>query len=212
MWTWHAPIAVVFAVLLAGCQGHELIPHNYSDEPIQWGEPVNGLQIGLAQRTYKEGSEPGRYQRYFTVVLRNVGSRSLAILAPTSVGGTIPEKLAGDESVSVTFSYEGAAAASVKPAVFKPTNKPVVQYMEPGKNYPLELRLSPSKFGRDDFVAGRIIAAYSNAQSSIRYTSMGGEPTTGLWTGEVRSGPVAIDASAAITTQPSQQQGGESAR
>jgi len=140
--------------------------------------------------------------------MRNVGGRSLAILAPTSVSGTMPEPLAGDESVCVTLTYEGAAGA--KPAVFAPGKKPVVQQMEPGKDYPLELRLSPSKFGLERFVAGRITAAYSNAQSSIKYTSMGGEVTTGLWTGEARSGAVAIDGPAPIAQR--QQQGGENAR
>jgi hypothetical protein len=192
--------------LLNGCQGHALIPRNYSEEAVQWGQTVNGLQVGLSQRTYKEGTEPGRHQLYFTVTMRNVTGRSLAILAPTKVGGTIPEKLAGDESVAVTLTYDGAAGA--KPAQFKPIDKPVVQHMEPGKEYPLELRLSPTKFGLERFVAGRITAAYYNAQSSIRYASMGGEPTTGLWTGEARSGAVAIDAPAATT----QQQGGENAR
>lgn len=201
---WRAPIAVLF-VLLAGCQGHELIPRNYSEEAVQWGQVVNGLQVGLSQRTYKAGTEPGFRQLYFTVTMRNVGGRSLAILAPTNVSGTMPEKLAGDESVAVTLTYDGAAGA--KPAEFKPMNKPVVQHMEPRKEYPLELRLSPTKFGLDRFVAGRITAAYSNAQSSIRYASMGGEPTNGLWTGEVRSGAVSVDAPAATT-----QQGGDSAR
>jgi hypothetical protein len=198
---------ILFAAFLAGCQGHELIPHNYSEEAVQWGQAVNGLQVGLARRTYRPGTEPGRDQVYFTVVLRNVGGRTLAILAPTMIGGTIPEKLAGDESVAVTLTYDGGAGA--KPAEFKPTNKPVVQQMESGKEYPLELRLSPGKFGLERFVAGRVTAAYSNAQSSIKYASMGGEPTSGLWTGEARSGAVSIDAPAATTQQ---QQGGENAR
>jgi hypothetical protein len=169
---------------------------------------VNGLQVGLARRTYRPGTEPELNQIYFTVTMRNVSDRSLAILAPTKVGGTIPEKLAGDESVAVTLTYDGLPGA--KPAEFKPMNKPVVQQMEPGKEYPLELRLSPGKFGLERFVAGRVTAAYSNAQSSIKYSSMGGEPTTGLWTGEARSGAVMIDAPAATTQQ--QQQGGENAR
>jgi hypothetical protein len=204
---WRAPVAaaVLLAGLLAGCQGHELITHNYTEEAVQWGQAVNGLQVGLSQRMYKEGAEPGWRQLYFTVTMRNVGGRSLAILAPTGVSGTIPEKLAGDESVAVTLTYDGAQGA--KPAEFRPTNKPVVQHMEPGKEYPLELRLSPTKFGLERFVAGRITAAYSNAQASIRYTSMGGEPTSGLWTGEARSGAVSIDAPTATT-----QQGGEQTR
>jgi hypothetical protein len=187
---------------LAGCQGHELFPHDFSDEDVQWGQPVNGLQVGLSRRTYKAGAEPGRDQLYFTVQMRNVGERPLRVLAPAKVSGTAPEKLAGDESVRVVLTYEGAAGA--KPAEFRPADKPVVQMMEPGKAYPLELRLSPGKFGLGRFVAGRITAAYANAQASIKYNSMGGEATTGLWTGEARSGTVSVDAPAATT----QQQGG----
>jgi len=43
---WRAPI-VVALILFAGCQGHELIPHNYSEDAVQWGQPVNGLQVGM---------------------------------------------------------------------------------------------------------------------------------------------------------------------
>jgi hypothetical protein len=103
----------------------------------------------------------------------------------------MPEKLSGDETVAVTLTYEGAAGA--KPAVIKPENKPVVQVMEPGQEFPMELRLSPELFGLKQFVAGRVVAAYSNRQASITYASMNGEPTTGLWTGEARSGAVAIE-------------------
>lgn len=204
MQKWYWPAALFF-VALAGCQGHDLIPHDYTDDAVQWGQPVNGLQVGLSRRTYLPGAALGRDQLYFTVQLRNVGNRPLSILAPTAVSGTMPEKLAGDERVRVMLTYEGAAG--VKPAEFKPANKPVVQMMEPGKEYPLELRLSPGKFGLERFVAGRIVAAYSNSQATIKYNSMGGEATTGLWTGEARSGAVSVDAPPAATTQ--RQGGGE---
>jgi hypothetical protein len=192
----------LLVAILAGCQGHTLDAHPFSDDAIQWGQSVDGLQIGMARRTYEPGEAPELGQLYFTVLMRNVTRRPLSILAPTKLRGTLSEKPAGDESVNVTLTYDGAPAA--KPAVFKPENKPVVQVMEPGRDYPMELRLSPETFGLDHFVPGRITATYSNAQTSIHYAAMGGEPTTGLWIGKARSGAVRVDAPAATT----QRQGG----
>jgi hypothetical protein len=187
----HGTFLIVLLTALAGCQGHRLDQRDYSDETVQWGEPVGGLQVGLGRRNYDPGTEPGRGQVYFTVRMRNVSGRSLSVLAPTKIRGTMPEKLSGDETVAVTLTYEGAAGA--KPAVIKPENKPVVQVMEPGQEFPMELRLSPESFGLKQFVAGRVVAAYSNRQASIKYAAMNGEPTTGLWTGEARSAAVAIE-------------------
>jgi hypothetical protein len=182
---------ILLLTALAGCQGHRLGQRDYSDDAIQWGEPVSGLQVGLGRRNYDAGTEPGRGQVYFTVQLRNVSGRSLSVLAPTKIRGTMPEKLSGDETVAVTLAYEGAAGA--KPAVIKPENKPVVQTLEPGQEFPMELRLAPDSFGLKRFVTGCVVAAYSNRQASIKYSAMGGEPTTGLWTGEARSGAVSIE-------------------
>jgi hypothetical protein len=199
-----APLTLaLLLVVLAGCQGHTLDTRTYSDEAVQWGQPVAGLQVGLGRRNYTPGTEPGRGQMYFTVQMRNVTGRSLSVLAPTKLRGTMPEKLAGDESICVTLTYDGAAGA--RPVVIKPEDKPVVQVMEPGREYPMELRLAPESFGLERFVPGRVVAAYSNRQSSIKYAAMNGEPTTGLWTGEARSGAVAVEASP--TTQ--RQGGGE---
>jgi hypothetical protein len=189
--------------LLTGCQGYDLNSRDYADDAIQWGQPVNGLQVGLARRTYKPGTTPGLDQAYFTVQLRNMTGRPLSILAPTKLIGAATEKLAGDESVRVTLDYDGAPGA--KAAEFKPADKPAVQVMEPGKDYSLELRLSPSKFGLARFVPGRISATYANAQSSIKYDAMGGAVTSGLWTGEARSGAVSVDS-------PTTRQGGGDAK
>ena len=175
---------------LAGCQGHTLDTRTYSDDAVQWGQAVGGLQVGLGRRVYQPGTEPGLRQLYFTVQMRNVTGRPLSVLAPTKIRGTMPEKLSGDESVCVTLTYEGAAGA--KPVVMRPENKPVVQVMEPGREYPLELRLSAESFDLERFVLGSVVASYSNRQSSIKYASMN-EPTTGLWTGEARSGAVAVE-------------------
>jgi hypothetical protein len=196
--------------LLTGCQGYDLNARDYADDAIQWGQPVNGLQVGLGRRTYKLGTAPGSDQIYFTVLLRNVSGRPLSILAPTAISGTVPEKRAGDESVRVTLNYDGAAGA--KAAEFKPADKPAVQIMEPGKEYSLELRLSPNKFGLSHFVPGRITAAYANAQATIKCDAMGGATATGLWTGEARSGAVSVDAPTAPATREGAGQGGGDSR
>jgi hypothetical protein len=81
----------------------------------------------------------------------------------------------------------------LKSAAFTPANKPVVYELEPGKEYNLEARLAPVKFGLDRFFPGRMTAAYSNSQGSIKYDSLGGKSIDGLWTGQARSGSVSVD-------------------
>jgi hypothetical protein len=187
-------VCSIFTMLIAsagGCKGYGLDEKPYTDDGTQWGQAVNGLQVGLARRNFEAGKAPGIDQTYFLVQLRNVSGKPLSILAPTAMGGVIPEKRAGDESVSVKLIYD--SAAGVKTAVFTPPNKPVVQVMEVGKDYNLQVSLSPAKFGLDQFVPGRLSAAYSNAQETIKYDTMGEQSVTGLWTGDARSGTVKLD-------------------
>jgi len=158
---------------------------------VRWGAPVDGLKVGIARRDYVPGREPGRDQVYFTVQIQNVTNRAVRILAPVPAGGTIPEELRGDESVRVNLTYD--SAAGVKQALFTPPKRPVVQAIEAGREYRMELRLSPTKFGMDRFVAGRLTATYSNAQETIRYHSQGDEPVQGLWTGDATSGSVNLE-------------------
>ena len=193
----------ILVAFVAGCRGHGLEEKPYADDGVQWGPAVKGLQVGLARRTYEAGAAPGINQNYFVVQARNVSDKPLSILAPVKVGGTIPEKLGGDESVKVILIYD--SAAGLKTAEFSPPNKPVVQVMEPGKSYNLLVKLSPSRFGMDRFVNGRITAVYSNAQAEIKYDTMGGEAVRGLWTGEARSGSVVVE----VTDEKKREAGSE---
>src|SRR5258706_10353540 len=102
-------ILATLVALIAGCRAHGLDEKPYSDDGAQWGQAVNGLQVGLARRTYDAGKAPGIDQSYFIVQLRNVSARPLSVLAPVPVGGVLLEKLAGDESVRVTLIYDSAA-------------------------------------------------------------------------------------------------------
>ncbi len=184
----------IFAValaLVAGCKGHGLDERGYDQDAVQWGPVVNGLQVGMARRTYEPGQAPGVDQIYFVVQLRNVKGKSLSILATADGGGVLPEKRVGNESVCVTLVYD--SPAGLKTAEFKPAKKPIIYEMEPGKAYSLEARLAPVKFGLDRFFPGRMTAAYSNQQASIQYDSLKGKTIDGLWTGEARSGSVIVD-------------------
>lgn len=179
--------ALVAAVVLAGCARTP----KYQDQGVRWGAPVDGLKVGIARREYAPGREPGRDQVYFTVQIQNVGDRAVRILAPVPAWGTIPEDLRGDESVQVNLTYD--SAAGLKTALFTPPKRPVVQTIEAGREYRMELRLSPTKFGLDRFVPGSLSATYSNAQETIQYHSTGDVPVHGLWTGDATSGSVSLE-------------------
>jgi hypothetical protein len=210
-----APVNFVAAaaILLAGCGQHapQATAAKYKDDGVRWGAVVDGLKVGIARRTYVPGREPGRDQVYFTVQIHNVGERPVRILAPVPAGGTIPEDLRGDESVRVNLTYD--SAAGVKTALFTPPKRPVVQTIEAGREYRMELRLSPTKFGLDRFVAGSLRATYSNAQETIEYHSTGDVPVHGLWTGDATSGSVPLDSAPAETKRmAAAEQGGGTAR
>jgi hypothetical protein len=185
--------------LLAGCKGYGLNEVPYTEDLTHWGQAVNGLQVGIARRNYNPGAEPTARQIYLIVRLKNATKDWMSILAPTAIQGAMTEPLAGDESVGVKLVYD--SAAGVKTGEFRPRDKPVVQTMEPGKSYNLEIRLSPGKFGLDRFVAGTITAVYSNAQPAIKYDRQGGQAVSGLWTGEARSAPMILEVNAPATQE-----------
>jgi hypothetical protein len=184
------PLALLL-LAAGGCAGYEPYRKNFSDGPTAWGPVSNGLQVGVARRTYEGGKAPSDNEAFFVVQMRNVGPRPLTILAPTDIDGTPPEPRAGDESACLKLNY-GAAAGATKPAEFRATNKPVIQVMEPAKVYNLEMRLSPEKFGARQFDGGRLSAAYVNAQASITYQTSG-STVADIWTGEAKSGDVALN-------------------
>jgi len=196
---WVYSILLLTCPFVTGCKGYGLNELPYTEDPTHWGQAVNGLQVGIARRTYKPGEEPGINQIYLIVRLKNATKDWLSILAPTAIQGTLAEPPAGDESVGVKLVYD--SAAGVKTGEFRPRDKPVIQTMEPGKSYNLEIRLAPSKFGLDRFVAGTITAVYSNAQSTIKYQRLGAQTVNGLWTGEARSAPILLEVNAPTTQE-----------
>jgi hypothetical protein len=203
-------ILFIACLFLAGCQDVDPLAPKYSEESVNWGQPVNGLRVGLARRVYQEGKAPGYGQQYFTVILRSAGGKELRVLSPTGTSGTIPQKLAGNESVGLRLDY--AQTDGKQKAWFRPVVRPAVQTLDRDHDYRLELRLSPSKFGLDRFGAGTMTATYVNEQVEIRYAD-DGEPVRGLWTGEVTSGAVEVAAPATRpTSAPAAGQGGGDAR
>ena len=183
----------LLAILLCGCEKEfrELNAPTFNDEPVQWGQPVNDLQVGIARRVYEPGKAPaGKGLAFYSIRLRNTGKKELKALWPVEPGfGTPKLPLAGDESLVVTLQYE--AAGQVRTAQFKPPNRPIVNPLPPGQEVSFELRILPGKFGLESFAPGLIQATYANQQASIDYGSAGVEIVTGLWTGSSTSGKLA---------------------
>jgi hypothetical protein len=203
-------LAALSIVFLVACQNTDPLAPKYSEESVSWGQPVNGLQVGLARRVYQPGKEPGYGQQYFTVILRSTSGKELRVLSPTGTSGTIPRKLAGNESVGLRLDY--AQGDGKQKAWFRPVVRPALQTLDRDHDYRLEVRLSASKFGLDRFGAGTMTATYVNEQTEIRYAD-DGEPVRGLWTGEATSGAVEVAAPVTRpTSAPAAEQGGGDAR
>jgi hypothetical protein len=199
-------------VLLGGCQDTDPLGPKYAEEAVSWGAPVNGLRVGLARRLYEVGKAPDFDRRYFTLLLRSARGTEVRVLSPAATSGTIPQKLAGDESVAARLNY--VVEGKLRTMSFTPPTRPAVQVLDRDHDYRLELRLSARDFGVDRFAAGTMTVTYVNAQSSIRYSD-DGEVTRGLWTGEAVSGPVTLEAETPAATQPAPapaRQGGGDAR
>jgi hypothetical protein len=205
---WCLPILAGLCVL-AGCQDTDPLGPKYAEEAVSWGTPVNGLRVGLARRVYEAGKAPDFDRRYFTLLLRSARGTEVRVLSPAATSGTIPQKLAGDESVAARLNY--VVDGKVRTMSFTPPTRPAVQVLDRDHDYRLELRLSAGDFGVDRFAAGTMTVTYVNAQSSIRYSD-DGDVTRGLWTGEAVSGPVTVEVETPAATAPVGRQGGGDAR
>jgi hypothetical protein len=168
----------------------------HADSAVAWGEAKDGLQIGVARRTYEPGREPAGKPAntvYYAMVVRNVGKGELKFMWPGEPGfGSPVFPLAGDESVRVTAVYSPGGEAKHRYSEVRPTKKPAVAPLEPGVHREFEFRLTPGKFGVGSMSGGRFWAVYSNQQATIDYGQGNGGVTSGVWTGEVKSGEIAV--------------------
>lgn len=187
----------IVAMLLGGCaEVDKFAKPGYADEAVAWGEARDGLQIGVARRTYEPGREPAGKSAstvYYAMVVRNVGKGELKFMWPGEPSfGSPVFPLAGDESVRVAAVFSPAAGGKDRFSEVRPTKKPAIAPLGPGEQREFEFRLTPGKFGVSTFSGGRFWAVYSNQQDRIDYGEGNGGVTSGVWTGEVKSGEIVV--------------------
>lgn len=177
-------------VTLLGCTNRQLGDPQWREEAVSWGEPVNGLRVGLARREYPAGKAPGVGEVYLGLRLKNVSGNEMKVLWPLKPEFGEPKwPLAGDESVVLEIRYQGAAGE--KELKFKPPNRPMAYTIGPGEERVIAVRLAARDFGVERFSEGTISAAYENRQREISYGAE--ERVAGLWVERALSGAVAIE-------------------
>ena len=186
-------ILVLFVGVLSGCSNNK--PYwepNWKEAEYAWGEPVDGLRVGIAKRVYDPGRGPPAAVASFGFRLKNESGRELKVLWPLKPRFGEPVlPLKGDESVAVVLEYE--TEGGVKTARFAPTNRPMVYRILPGEERAMEVRAGPEKLGVEKIAGGRMRAIYENQQGMIDYGSAGEEPVRDVWTGSAVSGSVPIE-------------------
>lgn len=177
----------------AGCsQQKPFWEPKWKEGDVAWGEAVNGLRLGLANRVYDPGAGPGAGVVTFGLRLKNESGREMKILWPLKPRFGEPVlPLKGDESVAVVLEYE--TEGGTKTAKFTPPNRPIVYRIKPAEERAMEIRVGPEKFGVSKIAGGRMRAVYENQQSAIDYGSAGEEPVRDVWTGRAASGIVELE-------------------
>ena len=191
---------VLLGALVAGCPNKQLGDPDWVEREVTWGEPADGLQAGLARREYKPGKTPGPREALYGLRLRNVSRRPIRVLSPIKPRFGEPVlPPAGDESVAITFEYEGSGGTKTRR--FSAANRPLVYTIEPGDERTTEVRLDARDFGHDELAPGRLRGVYENAQRQIDYAGAGNAPVTGIWTGRATSGWIEIEGGAVEQTK-----------
>jgi hypothetical protein len=195
------PLGVAVLAFLMGCTNRQLGDPRWTEGAVAWGEPVDGLKVGLARREYEAGAAPGVGQVYLGLHLLNVSGREMKLLWPLKPKfGQPVMPLKGDESVAVVFEY--GSSAGQKTARFPPPNRPLTYTLRPGEERSMEVRLGPGEFAMERFAAGRVVGVYENRQGVIDYGDAAEGPVSGLWTGRAVSGAVEVEGSRIAATQP----------
>jgi hypothetical protein len=191
-------------LLLNGCQ-HASPPEapRWTTGPLHWGEPVNGLQAGLARRVMvlPPGSSRSRSDApaHVEFHLQNVSDEPIRLIEPViSCQGRSPGRPLVDASfVTADGDAYRAGYLSASPDV-------LVKIVElaPGESRSVlgqfggELRLGPYVWGLGSPVEGQCRLSYHNRQPSV--VSLGGpnldhtETHSGLWTGDVETAAMTI--------------------
>jgi hypothetical protein len=185
-------IVVALTLCVGGCQNKPFWEPDWKEGEVAWGDAVDGLRVGLANRVYEPGRGPAVGVVAFGLRLKNESGREMRILWPLKPRFGEPVlPLKGDESVAVVLEYE--TEGGVKTAKFTPPNRPIVYRIPPGEERAMEIRVGPEKFGIPKIAGGRVRGVYENRQGAIDYGTAGEAPVGGVWTGRVVSGSVQVE-------------------
>jgi hypothetical protein len=174
---------VVAAILLAGCAADEPAQPETAQGPVNWGESVNGLQIGIAAEVTQ--SPPGQPQvadaqfRGARVILRNTGETPFQIVDPKPL-------TAASQAQATLWSIYTEPDHTAQVEYPRPAPARIILLI-PGQMtwFFVPLPMLPSGQG-----AHHVTAEYENADSVITIASANGTPPTQsaqVWTGHVKS-------------------------
>lgn len=167
--------------------------------PIQWGEPVNGLQAGLARK--KIVSAPQGHPNYWNPIyiefhLRNVGDKPIRLIEPIiSCHGLQSGRPLIDASFEMTGSETYRIGFMTGPGEFYAS----VIELEPDQTWSLrgqfgsEAWIEPGMWGLSGPLEGECILSYHNHRSTTKQLkSNESVEIADLWTGDVHSNPLEL--------------------
>jgi hypothetical protein len=193
--------AVIFSLAAFGCSVADRGTPTVAESPVQWGETVGGLQIGIAAETW--AASPGQPQptqaplQSVKIYLRNDGDVALMVMDPSAA----PQLRTADPTAALVTILQGSGAAEPQPSVYIPAPQtPRFVRLIPTQMtwFSVPVTLPAGKASASATTAAatasawKIVAQYQNSQSVIAITPNGnsGPVTTvsGVWTGQISSG------------------------
>lgn len=192
--------ALPLALATCGCSVAEPNTPIVAEGPVQWGETVGGLQMGIAAETWS--APPGQPQpinpplESVKIYIRNDGNDALMVLNPAAA----PQLRTADPTQALVTILSGRGDAGLQPAAYIPApNPPRFVELTPTQMtwFSVPVTLPPAQpaaatTAPSNAALWKFAAQYQNSQSVIAVTPNGasGPATTvsGVWTGQISSG------------------------
>lgn len=197
---WMALVIVLALTMTFGCRHHE--PERqpvFETGPIHWGQPVNGLQAGLAIQQQVSGPRSLIWEPvYIEFCLRNVSDQRIRIIEPFVPCERI-DRPRGRPMVEAQCTTPDGRIYRI--GLLPPIHPgSTVRSIAPGEVYSVKgqfdgtLMLAPGYWGLSAPLEAECVLSFHNTSPEAPLSIGGGKSVTvrNLWTGDAESAPMRV--------------------
>jgi hypothetical protein len=192
---WKICLPLLALIALAGCVSNRPPAPTIAEGPVQWGEAVGGLQVGIAARSsvaaFGQPRPPVPPVVGVMIYLRNQGQTDLRIVDPTPSSNTVittSDLINSQRAVLVTvYSMPGNEVHPVIPHL----SVARARQLRPSEMIGFPVDLATIVSATTDTTAPNFVAEYDNEDAKITVAApelvAGVKDVDGVWTGQARS-------------------------